>query len=94
MLSGVLKLLLDTYLHKQGWVTVGSSPSLPEATIQSTSALDESTFLYEVNFKERNGAYEGSQIHQMLTIKKYIIDQKDYWFISDVIGDLDYYTVL
>ena len=93
-LSPFLKEKALTYLHKQGWVTGASSPSLEEATITSTSSPDESTFIYEVTYKERNGTHENSQIHQKLTIKKHTINNQDYWFITDATGDLDYYSVL
>ena len=93
-LSLQLKEAALTHLHTQGWVTGGSSPSLGEVTIQSTTSPDKDTFIYEVVFKEINGITENSQIHQTITIKKHTINSQDYWFITEVTGDLDYYSVL
>lgn len=93
-LSPKLKEVALGHLYKQGWVTGGSSPSLEKATIQTAFSPDKDTSIYEVVFNERNGVTEDSQIHQKITIQKDTINGKDYWFITEVTGDLDYYTIL
>lgn len=93
-LSPALKEKALAHLHKQGWVTGVSSPSLEEATISSMFSPNECTFIYEVTYKERNGIHENSQIHQKLIIQKHTLNDQDYWFITDATGDLDYYSVL
>lgn len=93
-LSPKLKEQALSHTSTQGWVTGGSTPSLEEATITSNFPIDDNTFIYEIEVRERTAPNEYSQIHQTITIQKYTINNADYWLINNVTGDLDYYTVL
>ncbi|MGL4338426.1 MAG: hypothetical protein ACRCST_16195 [Turicibacter sp.] len=93
-LSPQLKKKALKLLHFQGFVTGGSTPSLEEAAITSTIAIHPHKYRYDVTFKERRGPNDYSTIQQTIIIEEYMINSSNYWLISDVTGDLDYYTIL
>lgn len=95
-LSPALKKKALTYIQTNGFVTGGSSPSLETAHIVSTTNPSPDEVIYTVEFEERliSDEYASTPLTQTITIKKEIVDSKEFWFIQTIEGRLDYYTIL
>lgn len=95
-LSKPLRSKALSYIQTNGFVTGGSSPSLETAHVVSATMPSDDEVIYTVEFQERlvSNEYAPHPLTQIITIKKEIVDSKEFWFIQKVEGRLDYYTIL
>lgn len=76
------------------WVTGGSSPSFRNAKITNLLSTDIETKRFQITFDEVAQGQTLKQLQQIVTIKKYIIEDEVYWLLDEVKGNTDYYSVI
>lgn len=86
--------LASIYAGDSWWVTGGSSPSFRNPKITNLLSPDQETKRFQIEFDEIAGGEILKHSTQMVTIKKYNIENNTYWLIDEVTGDTEYYTVL
>lgn len=77
----------------RGWVTGGSSPSLGGMVIiKNEEEINESTLRYTVQYESMLQGQVYEILEQVIEMKTYEAQDKIYWRISKVNGDVGYYT--
>lgn len=93
-LSDALKEKVLPEIKEKGWVTGGSSPTLRggEVTILNKEEVSEKEIKYIVQYESMLQGKVYETLQQTITMANYKIDDTTYWEITDVQGDVGYYT--
>ena len=79
---------------KRGWVTGGSSPSAGKVTIIDQKIPDVDKMIYTLEVEEMLQGKVSGTVEEQITVKKYLLEDKVYWLISEAKGELGYFTLL
>lgn len=93
-LSDALKEKVLPDITEKGWVTGGSSPTLQggEVTILKKEQVSEKEIKYTVQYESMLQGKVYETLQQTITMTKSETDDTAYWEITDVQGDVGYYT--
>lgn len=93
-LSDALKGKVLPEIKERGWVTGGSSPALQggEVTLLNKEEVSGQEVKYTVQYESMLQGKVYETLQQTITMAKQKADDAAYWEITDVQGDVGYYT--
>ncbi len=93
-LSDALKEKVLPEIKERGWVTGGSSPTLQggKVTILKQEEISEQEVSYTVTYESLLQGEVYETLEQTITMIKHEENDKSYWEITNVEGDVGYYT--
>ena len=93
-LSDALKEKVMPEIKERGWVTGGSSPTLRggKVTILKKEEISEQEISYTVTYESLLQGEVYETLEQTITMIKHEENAKSYWEITNVEGDVGYYT--
>lgn len=77
-----------------GWVTGGSSPSLGKLVSQQVEVVDEGHKIYTLQYDEILQGKVSGHIQQKVSVEHVDQNGKGFWLITDVEGDIGYYSIV